>query len=125
MQCPNCGSEINGEFCVNCGTPAQVAPVVNNSGMATIQIVRKKSFYGSLANMVISLDDANPQQLSNNQIVTYNLTPGEHKISYKIWSRRKKEVTIMAEPGKAYSLVFKPDWLWGGFKINEKESILK
>lgn len=124
MICPNCRSEVNGEFCVNCGTAINVAPVVNN-GYAVINIIRKKSFYGSIANMVISLDGANPQQLSNDQTVAYNLTPGEHVISYKIWSRRKKDVTIIAEPGKTYSLVFKPDWLWGGFKINEKESILK
>ena len=111
----------------NTGQPLQqqVAMPTMGNGMATINIVRPSSFFGVIANMVVSLDGADPRQLANGQTVTYNLTPGQHVISYKIWSRRRKEYTIIAESGKAYKMVFTPDWLWGGFKINNDLSILK
>ena len=104
--------------------PMYQQPMPTN-GMARINIVRPGSFFGVIANMVVSLDGANPQQLANDQTVTYDLTPGQHVISYKIWSRRRKEYTIIAEPGKTYKMVFTPDWLWGGFKINKDLSILQ
>jgi hypothetical protein len=105
--------------------PMQPQIQIASNGMAVLKVIRKNSFFGVVANMMITLDGANPQQLSNDQVVTYNLTPGQHIVSYKIWSRRKKEVTIMAQPGQTYSIVFQPDWLWGGFKINNSESKLQ
>ena len=104
--------------------PVMQQQVIPN-GMARIDAVRPGSFFGIIANMVVSMDGANPQQLANDQTVTYDVAPGQHVLSYKIWSRRRKEYTIMAEPGKHYRIVFTPDWLWGGFKINNDLSTLK
>ena len=111
----------------NTGQPLQPQIQVStmNNGMAVLEIVRPSSFFGVAANMMVSLDGENSQQLSNNQTVTYNLTPGQHVISYKVWCRRKKEYTLVAVAGKTYRMVFTPDWLWGGFKINNNLSTLQ
>ena len=131
MYCPNCGvqNEDNAQFCAKCGgalnnnVNASAAP---GNNAALFNVVRKKSFYGVAIKMNVSVDGGEPVKLATNQILSYYLVPGEHIVRYKVWNRREKEVRVyVTNVNQIYSLVFKPDWLWGGFKVNEKESILQ
>ena len=121
MYCPNCGSEEAGTYCEKCG--ALVASPAN--GTAVLNIVRKSSFWGVAANILVTVDGVS-KTLGNNETLTYNLSLGEHTIIYKVWCRKQKEVKInIVDPTKVYSLVFKVDFWLGGFKIDEKESVLQ
>ena len=129
MVCSKCGAQVEGNFCPNCGNQINevaVAAPQASAGAAVFNVVRKNSFYGVAANMLIVVDGGQPTKLSNGSTLTYYLAPGEHTVTYKVWSRRTKEVkVVVSDISKVYALVFKPDWLWGGFKINEKESVLQ
>ena len=92
------------------------------NNQVSLSVVRPNSFIGSAVKIDITIDNY-PYQLANDKTLTFNLVPGHHVITYKVWCRRLKTVEIDAVAGKSYSIIFKPDLLWGGFKLS-KDSIL-
>ncbi|MCX4364902.1 MAG: hypothetical protein OSJ70_03935 [Bacilli bacterium] len=92
--------------------------------MTKVIIRRKKSVWGCAIKMHIAVDDAQKFDLSNNETKEIDLAIGEHTVKYKVWNRREKSVVINVHEGKEYSLLFKYDPLWGGFKL-AKDSTLE
>lgn len=86
------------------------------SGQGLLTIIRDKSFVGCAINIKITIDNY-PYELSNGQVLSFNLVPGRHVITYKCIWRRMKTIEINVMPNKNYSLMFVYDWLWGGFKL--------
>ncbi len=99
---------------------APVAPTDGNNGVVVIK--RKNSFVGIAINIDLTLDGY-PYKISNDQTMSFTLTPGVHTITYKVWCRRLKTVQINAVPGGNYFIEFTPDWLWGGFKLSKNSRI--
>lgn len=125
MYCQKCGSVVNGAYCSNCGNPVSSMPIAQsdtqtNNGILVIN--RKNSFFGIAVNIGITID-GNPYQLSNNQQLSFALTPGVHTITYKSWCRRTKTVEINVVAGGNYLLDFVVDFLWGGFKLSKKSKL--
>lgn len=120
MFCTKCGSKVEGRFCSSCGSPVED----NNLQQNNLIIERVKGVMGVAINIDITVDNSNIIKLPNGSKLTYNLEPGVHTITYKVWCRRQKDVSINVEPGKNYYIKFVYDPLWGGFKIS-KDSILK
>ncbi len=151
MRCVNCGQEYVGNFCDMCGTPAVPAAmpeqviqqqqvvqqpmmnqvqqpmmqqtVVNSNEVGTLCINRPNFFVGCLIDIELTVDGY-PYRLSNGGQLLFNLTPGSHVITYKVWCRRTQTVNVFVQPRCNYLIDFQCDWLWGGFKLSNK-SILQ
>ena len=119
MFCTNCGSAVEGNFCSKCGSKIES----KNLEQGNLVIERKSNVIGCAININISIDNGNIINLASGSKLVFNLKPGQHQISYKVWCRRKKEVSINIVDGKNYYLKFSYDILWGGFKIS-KDSVL-
>ena len=150
MRCVNCGQEYVGNFCDMCGTPAVPAampqqtvqqpvmqqqvqqpimqqqvqqPVVNGNEVGTLCINRPNLFVGCLIDIELTVDGY-PYKLSNGGQLLFNLTPGPHVITHKVWCRRVQTINVFVQPRFNYLIDFKYDWIWGGFKLSDK-SILQ
>ena len=154
MRCVNCGQEYVGNFCDMCGTPAVPAAmpqqtvqqtvmqqqpvmqqqavmqqqqiqqsVVNGNDVGTLCINRPNLFIGCLIDIELTVDGY-PYKLSNGGQLLFNLTPGPHVITYKVWCRRVQTINVFVQPRFNYLIDFKYDWIWGGFKLSDK-SILQ
>lgn len=148
MRCVNCGQEYVGNFCDMCGTPAAPAAmpqqtvqqtviqqqpvmqqqqiqqsVVNGNDVGTLCINRPNLFIGCLIDIELTVDGY-PYKLSNGGQLLFNLTPGPHVITYKVWCRRVQTINVFVQPRFNYLIDFKYDWIWGGFKLSDK-SILQ
>lgn len=88
-----------------------------------LTITRINSFAGVAVKIALTVDGYQ-YDLANNSTLSFNLTPGNHVITYKVWCRRLKTVNINAVPGNNYSIIFKPDLLWGGFKISNDSKLV-
>lgn len=119
MFCPKCGNNVEEgkSFCGNCGTNVNANPENNN-----LTISRPGKIMGAAINITVNVNGVETK-IGAGDTVGFNLSPGMAVIKYKVWCRREKEVTINVTPGKQYSIVFKYDPLWGGFKIG-KDSVL-
>ena len=58
MKCTNCGAELNGKFCTNCGTPAPVeeAPVANVPAEEPIPMATPNTEFPTFENMPLQSD---------------------------------------------------------------------
>ena len=121
MFCPKCGNNVSegAAFCNNCGT--QVSGAVNPANNNLI-ISRPGKFIGVAVDLRVIINGVEVK-LGAGETMGFNLSPGMAVIKYKIWCRREKEVVINVQTGRQYSIIFKYDALWGGFKIG-KESVL-
>ncbi|MBR3523939.1 MAG: zinc-ribbon domain-containing protein [Bacilli bacterium] len=119
MYCPKCGNyvEDGAQFCNNCGL-AQTPTTVSNN----LIISRPGKLMGAAINITVNINGVETK-IGAGDVVGFNLSPGMAVIKYKVWCRREKEVTINVVPGRNYSIIFKYDPLWGGFKIG-KDSII-
>lgn len=120
MFCPNCGAEVNGSFCTKCGTPINGGTNPYQGG--TLLITRPSKFWGWAVKLNVAIDGT-IYPLSAGQTLSFNLVPGVHVITYKIWCRREQRVDLNVVPGGNYSVVFDYDWLWGGFKVGKASKL--
>lgn len=113
MYCKYCGKEINenAEFCIHCGSKLK--------GETNLLISRPGKIMGCAVKLGVVIN-GNEMALKAGETINVYLNEGPNKIVYRIWCRRDKEVTINVEPGKKYTLIFKYDPLWGGFKVSKK-----
>jgi len=123
--CSKCGGQVlnNQNFCNYCGNAINNTNIsnMNNNISATgkLIITRAKNFYGMAVNLTIIINGYS-YSLSNNGRLEFDLVPGVYNITWKFWCRRDKSVQINVMPGNWYCLDFKPDYLWGGFKLTDK-----
>lgn len=125
--CPKCGGQVlsNQNFCNYCGAPMNNVNVQNtnmNNNVATtgkLYITRISSFYGCAVKMTIYINGV-AYPLENGGKIDLDLMPGTYNITWRFWCRRDKNVVINVTPGNWYQLEFKPDYLWGGFKLSDR-----
>lgn len=107
---------------------AQAQPMMNqpvqqgNNGTGVLVINRIKSFVGMAIDINLTLD-GQPFKMSNGTQVSYNLVPGVHTVTYKVWCRREKTVQVNVVAGGQYLIDFTPDFLWGGFKLSSNSKL--
>ena len=89
----------------------------------TFNIMRKKSYWGCAFKLDITIDNYNYQS-GNGESFSFQMQPGHHVITYKFWSRRQKIVEIDMISGNYYTLIFKPDIFWGGFKVDNTSKLV-
>lgn len=120
--CSSCGHKImpGSNICHNCGknmAPTQpYQPQVTSVGTGHLVINRQKSFIGCAIAIHITINGA-PYELKNNSQIILDLVPGVYQITYKVWCRREKSVTLNVRGGGNYLLDFVVDFLWGGFEL--------
>lgn len=116
MVCPNCKAELIGTeaFCTKCG--------INLRNTVNLVISRPGKFMGCAIALDVTVNNQ-PFKLGAGEDLKLCISNGDCVVKYSFWCRREKEVILNIQPGKQYSIVFKYDALWGGFKIG-KESIL-
>lgn len=122
--CPNCGNPISGNinFCDKCGYQlVQITPA-QTSDTGHLHIVRKKSFYGCAVSLSVTINNVD-YKLNNGDELNFDLQPGRYVITYKVWCRRRKEVTIDVVAGGNYLMEFVNDYLWGGFKLSKDSKL--
>ena len=71
---------------------------------AKLVAYRKGCIYGALAGYQVRLDGKKLVTLKGSRVFTADITPGAHTISAK---QAKRYVTINAEPGQTYVVVYK------------------
>ena len=123
--CTQCGANnVGGNFCVTCGSPInnQVAqqPVQTNTGQ--LILMRKGAVMGFAIDIHITINGVS-YKLSAGNSITLDLAPGSYQISYKVWCRREKTITINIVAGNNYLVDFVYDPLWGGFKIGKESKL--
>jgi hypothetical protein len=123
MFCSNCGNPLNGGVCNICGgdlnSNQESVQTVNQGNVGgTLLVKRPNSFIGIAINIDLTIDGY-AYKVANDQQLTFNLTPGVHTITYKVWCRRLKTVQLNVVAGGNYYLEFAVDWLWGGFKLSK------
>ncbi len=123
-KCPNCGEDIveNTSFCEKCGTQLNQKIEQGQTGTGHLLISRKKSFYGCAISLSVTINNVD-YKLNNGENLNFDLQPGRYSITYKVWNRRKKEVTIDVAQDGNYFIEFVNDYLWGGFKISKKSKM--
>jgi hypothetical protein len=127
--CPKCGGQVlnNQNFCNYCGTPINN---LNNQNMnnqvmnnmpttGKLFISRVNNFYGCAVKLTIYINGC-AYSLENGGRIDLDLVPGVYNITWRFWCRRDKNVQINVMPGNWYQLEFKPDYLWGGFKLSDR-----
>ena len=116
MFCPKCGNNLNDNavFCGSCGASINANPADNN-----LTISRPGKLMGAAIKISVSINGVETK-IGAGETHSFKLTPGMAVIKYKVWCRREKEVTINVQEGKQYSIIFKYDPLWGGFKVSKK-----
>lgn len=133
--CPKCGGQVlnNQHFCSYCGYQISYTNnninndinnninnnISNNTSTGKLIITREKNFYGCAARLTILINGYS-YSLSNGGRLEFDLAPGVYNITWKFWCRRDKSVQINIMPGNWYSLEFKPDYFWGGFKLTDR-----
>ena len=127
-KCQRCGNElVNGQnFCNGCGMPINNQNMNNgynvmnsSTGMGKLILSRQNKIWGCAMNLTV-LINGYTYSLCNGQSYNLDLTPGVYNITWKFWSRRNKSIQINVMPGGFYCVDFKPDYLWGGFKLSDK-----
>lgn len=140
-KCPVCGGQVlnNQSFCTGCGNPVNnmnnannfnninnLNPVSNNfnnininPGMGKLILSRKESFYGFAVKLTVVINGY-VYSLGNGFRYDLDLAPGVYNVTWKFWCRRDKTIQINVMPGNIYCVDFKPDYLWGGFKLSER-----
>ena len=133
MFCTQCGTPNNGgNFCIKCGCPSnnQVTQAPQQSPYnQTIQantgrlvLMRKGKVIGFAIDIHITINGLSYKLDAGNNI-TLDLAPGMYQISYKVWCRREKTITINVVAGNNYLVDFVYDPLWGGFKIGKDSKL--
>lgn len=124
--CPNCGGQVlsNQNFCNYCGSPMNNGINQNMNGNMQVStgklfINRVNNFYGCAAKLTIYINGC-AYSLANGSRIELDLVPGVYTITWRFWCRRDKTVQINVVPGNWYQLEFKPDYLWGGFKLSDR-----
>jgi len=79
---------------------------------------RQNNFYGSAAKLNVNINGC-IYTLTNGARYEFDLVPGIYTITWKAWCRRAKTIQINIIPGNYYIVDYKPDYLWGGFKLSE------
>lgn len=128
--CTQCGTPNNGgNFCITCGCPInnQIAqqtlysqPVQVNTGR--LILMRKGKVMGFAIDIHITINGLSYKLEAGNNI-SLDLAPGICQISYKVWCRREKTITINIVAGNYYLVDFVYDPLWGGFKIGKDSKL--
>lgn len=123
-KCPNCGLDLvaGANFCDKCGASLNPTTQVNNAGTGHLLIKRKSSFYGFAVSISVNINNLD-YSLGNGDELNFDLLPGRYVITYKVWCRRKKEVTIDVVSGGNYYIEFVNDYLWGGFKLSKNSKL--
>ena len=123
MFCPKCGYALKGNdaFCPSCGLNinGNSQPSVTNTNLV---IARPGKVMGCAINLKITVNGTEVK-LGAGDTLNFNMPVGPCSVKYKFWCRREKEVLINIQSGRQYSVIFKYDPLWGGFKIG-KDSII-
>lgn len=138
MFCPKCGTQNNGgNFCIACGNPlnidkqAQISSgnqitfnQTNQNNIATGQLILRRNgeVMGFAIDIHITINGV-PYKLKAGDNLTFNLSPSNYQITYKVWCRREKAVSINVIPGNYYILDFVYDPLWGGFKLGKESKL--
>ena len=117
MKCFNCNNDVSIKtaFCTNCG--------VNLKKTINLTISSPGKYMGFAIKLKIYVNDEEVL-IGAGETINLNMPVGPCNIRYKFWCRREKNVTIYVVPDKTYSVVFKYDPIWGGFKISKKDSVL-
>ena len=124
-KCIRCGNDLapNQNFCNCCGLPVtnmvSNTNINSNSNTGKLIVSREKNFYGCAAKLKV-LINGYCYTLENGQVLDFNLIPGVYTITWKFWCRRNKSIQINVLAGGYYCVNFKPDYLWGGFKLSDK-----
>ena len=94
---------------------------MNNQCVLTI--TRKSSIVGAAMKLDVTIDNY-LYKLGSGDSFSYQMLPGHHVIKYSFWSRSTKTVEIDMVTGNNYSIIFKPDLLLGGFKIDSTSKLV-
>ncbi len=123
-KCPNCNSDLTAgsNFCEKCGASVTSTTQPNNSSTGHLLVRRKKSFYGFAVAISVTINNIE-YTLNNGDELNFDLLPGRYIITYKVWCRRKKEVTIDVVSNGNYYIEFVNDYLWGGFKLSKNSKL--
>lgn len=120
MFCSNCGAFAGmNNFCENCGS--KVTDNIENTGILTI--TRPNRFVGVAVGIEIYIDNKSYTNIKNNSKIELRLPEGKHTISYKVWCRSLKTIELNIIRGNNYELIFTPDYILGGFKINKNSRL--
>ena len=120
--CPNCGGQVlsNQNFCNYCGSPMNNGMNGNmQASTGKLFINRVNNFYGCAVKLTIYINGC-AYSVENGGRIELDLVPGVYTITWRFWCRRDKTVQINVVPGNWYQLEFKPDYLWGGFKLSDR-----
>ena len=118
MYCGNCGTPLNNGICPRCSSMNNMQ--VNNQN--NLMISRPGTFMGFAVKLDVTVN-GQLVKLGAGDTFYFAVPFGPCVVKYKFWCRREKEVFINVQPNRGYSVIFKYDALWGGFKISD-ESIL-
>jgi len=129
--CTQCGTNNNGgNFCVKCGASmniqanyAQQSVVPQsyaNTGRLVIQ--RRGKIMGAAIKINVKVNGV-AYELGAGENIVLDLVPGIYQITYDVWCRREKAVTINIVSGNNYLIDFVYDPLWGGFKIGKESKL--
>ena len=87
-------------------------------GMGKLVIRRVKNIYGFAVKLPIYVNGIE-YKVGNGEGFELDLVPGLYYITWKFWCRRDQSIQINVMPGNYYVVEFKPDYLWGGFKLSK------
>lgn len=93
------------------------------NNQCTFTISRKSSFVGVAFKLDVNIDNYQ-YKLGSGDSLSFQMLPGHHVITYSFWSRKTKTVEIDMVPGNYYTLIFKPDLFWGGFKVDSTSKLV-
>jgi len=124
--CPKCNVPLveNANFCEKCGyqITSTATEKIDTKETGHLLVSRKKSFYGFAISLNVQINNVD-YNLSSGDTIDLNLLPGKYLITYKVWCRRQKELTIDVLANQEYFLEFVNDYLWGGFKVSKNSKL--
>ena len=118
MYCGNCGSLLNNGVCPKCSNMNNM----QNNVPPNLMISRPGTFMGFAVKLDVYVN-GQLVKLGAGDTFYFTVPYGQCVVKYDFWCRRAKEIVINVQPNRNYSVIFKYDALWGGFKVSD-ESIL-
>ena len=92
MNCPNCGVEVRGKFCPECGTKIESS---NSDKKITLTVTRKKKVMGFAIPFPVYVDGEKIGSLGNGKSLTCEVGEGTHTVMFKCVEKDvKQEINV-------------------------------